>query len=276
MSELIPVNNLDRAITALQRSDAATPDFYRHLSEGDLWFLVKYHPEIEDSVLELKNGSPLPFASVKDSTGPVVPLFSSEARLNEGLKNGKVPPRTFSAASMPARLALEILGKAGLRAIVNKACSTGSLVIPPDLMRALADGSALKPRGMGSPEGAKQITLTILNPADYPTHLVQSVFEFVRKHKNFRAAWIFGAPVIPGEAPKTPPVYYLQILMDPRDEILFHDFNMVVQAARADKYNVEMSLADEKDPAYIASVFAQVRPFYVAADFQPPPSAKKA
>jgi hypothetical protein len=268
MSNYVPVNNLDKALSALQRSDAATPDFYRELAEGELWFLVTYHPEVENAVIQLKNGSPLPFARVKEGDGQVVPLYSSEERLNEGLKNGKVPPRTFSAASMPAKQALEIIGKVGLRAIVNKACSTGSIIIPPDLMRALADGTALKPRAMSTGE-TRQVTLTILNPADYPTNLIQPVFELVRRHKNFRAAWIFGPPAVAGKAidGKT---YYLLLLMDPRDEVLFHDFNMVVQAASKGTCTVEMSLADEKDPPYVASLFKQANPFYVAADYKTP------
>ena len=30
----------------------------------------------------------------------------------------------------------------------------------------------------------------IVNPADYPTHLIQPAFEIMRRHKNFRAAWV--------------------------------------------------------------------------------------
>ncbi len=267
MSDFIPPNALDRAVMALQKSDSATPEFYRQLADGTLWFLVPYHPEVENSVLQLKNGSPLPFVRVKDQVGQVVPIFSSEERVNEGLKNGRVGPKTFSPASMPARQLLEVLGKVNIHAIVNKGCSTGSLVIPPDLMRALADGTALAPRAMSSGE-AKQVTLTILNPADYPTNLVQPVFEVIRKHKNFRAAWIFGPPA--SASPSARKVYYLLILMDPRDSILFHDLNMVVQAARSDSFDVEMSLADEKNPQYIASVFKQASPFYVAVDYVKP------
>src|SRR5947209_17213591 len=111
MSDFTPTNALDRAIMALSRSRAATPEFYRRLAEGELWFLIRYHPEIEGEVLELKNGSPMPFIRFKEAEGDAVALFSSLARAEEGLKQGKVPARTFSTGSMPARQALEILGK---------------------------------------------------------------------------------------------------------------------------------------------------------------------
>src|SRR2546429_502863 len=85
-----------------------------------------------------KLGLPLPFAMLEDGKDGIVPLFSSEARLEEALEKGRVPARTYSAASMPALQVLEILGKAGFRAVLNKSCATGEARIPPDLMRDLA------------------------------------------------------------------------------------------------------------------------------------------
>ena len=45
----------------------------------------------------------------------------------------------------------------------------------------------------------------------------------------------------------------------------------VAQAAKG-KHELTLSLMDEKDPAYTTALFRQARPFYVAADFQPPDS----
>jgi len=81
MSNSAPANDLDRAIMAVQRSKASLPELYRQLAAGELWFLLPYHPEIEGELLELKNGSPLPFASLTDQQGEAVPLFSSEVKL---------------------------------------------------------------------------------------------------------------------------------------------------------------------------------------------------
>ncbi len=114
MSSFVPVNALNRAILALNRSKAATPEFYRQLAEGELWFLLHYHPEIEGEMLELKNGAPIPFAVCQEKEKELVMLFSSEARGDEALQKGQVPPRTFSAASMPTRQILEVIGHTGL------------------------------------------------------------------------------------------------------------------------------------------------------------------
>jgi len=73
--------------------------------------------------------------------------------------------------------------------------------------------------------------LKILNPADYPTDLIQPVFELLRRHKNFRAAWIFGATDAKPQ-PASGRGYQLLLLMEPRDAVIFHDLNMTVAAAR--------------------------------------------
>ena len=268
MSNAIVPNALDRAVMALQRSDSATPELYRQLVQGNLWFLVKYHPEIENQVIELKNGAPFPFIRVQEKEGMAVPFYSSEARLNESLEKGRVPAKTYSAASMPAQAAMQLLGHVRLNGVLNKGCSTGSLVLPPELMRDLANGKALAPTEMSGGE-TKNLTLTILDPADYPTNLVQPVFEVMRKHSQFRAAWIFGPPA--GEAPTgQAKSYYLLVLMEPRDAGLFHDLNIVAQATRSSGFEVNLSLANEQDGPYITSVFKQARPFYLAAGYTPP------
>src|SRR6266700_1109376 len=107
MNSFVPENDLDRAIRAIGRSQSAMPEFYRALAADDLWFLLPYHPELEEQDISIQNGSPLPFAVLKDEQGEVVPLFSCEERVEEALKNGNVPPKTFLAGSMPAKQVLE-------------------------------------------------------------------------------------------------------------------------------------------------------------------------
>ena len=259
MSNPVPVNALDRAMMALNRSPSATPEFYRQLAQGELWFLLHYHPEIEGEVLELKNGVPMPFAVYKENEDEYVMLFSSEARVNEALEAGKVPPRVFSAGSMPAPQVLEIIGKCGLPALLNRSCATGSICVPPDLMRDLANGRALEPL----PETGERTEsrVKILDPADYPTGLVQAVFEFVRHQPAFRAAWIFETLPPPAQGRS----YQLLFRMEPRDEKVFHDLNMIIQAARAGQ-EVGLGLLTPEDEQSIAG---QAAPFYAAPGYRP-------
>jgi len=91
----------------------------------------------------------------------------------------------------------------------------------------------------------------------------------MRRHQNFRAAWIFGfggGEPEPGNGHR----YHLLFLMDPRDERVFHDLNLVVQAALGKTDQVRLGLLDETDTAFIARAFCEAQPFYVAADYHPP------
>jgi hypothetical protein len=269
MSDFIPVNDLDRAIMTLRKSTAAMPDFYRHLSEGELWFAVKYHPELEDGGdVELQNGSPLPFAMLEDGKGHTfVPLFSSDARFDESMKRSNVPDKTFIAAAMPAKQILEILGKMNFHAHVNFGCTTGSMKIPPDLMRDLASGKVLAPLGLhGGKEEDRH--MRIVPAADFPTDFVQAAFELLRKHRQFRAAFLLTdlSEVSPAGQP---PKYHFGIVMEPEDEVLFHDLNMVLAAASANRYAFDLSLLDAET---VLSMFRAGTPFYMATDYQPPAS----
>jgi SseB protein C-terminal domain/SseB protein N-terminal domain len=260
------MNELDRAIVAAIRSHAAMPDLLRQLLEGELWFLMPYQPDLEGEVIELKNGMPLPFVQLQDERGPVVPLFSSEERVDEGLAKGKVPPRTFSAGAMPAQQAFAILGGAKLHAVLNKSCGTGEILLSPELLRDLANGTALRvPSTDGGPQGCEQ-TVQLIDPADYPTDLVQRMFEFVRQHREFRAAWIFespeGAPL-----PQGGRRYQVLVLMDPRDDAIFHDFRLVAGIAPQTQDEINLGLLDETDAPYLAALFQRVSPFYLAADY---------
>ena len=271
MSMNIPANDLDRAIIALPRSRANAPEFYRQLMQGELWFLMKYQPELEGERMAITNGSPIPFIKLQDQQGDVVPIFSSLERAEEGLKKGHVPDNTYLPSSMQAQQLLELLGHLKWRAVVNLSCSTGAMNIPYELMRDLANGTALKPLDLDR-EDEQEVKLQILNPADYPTDLIQPVFEVVRRYPNFKALWVFGKV---GELPAgAKRIYHLMVLMEPRDEVIFHELNMV-QADAGKAYNVQLALLHETDLASTAKYFQEAAPFYVATGYRPPASPEE-
>ncbi len=264
------MNDLDRALVAVQRGPSAMPQLYRALGEGEIFLLVPWRADLElGDAFQLKNGMEFPFVILQDEEGSVVPIFSSEERAQEGLARGKVPPNTMFIVSMPALQAMEVLGKIGFRAIINKSCTTPQSTIPPDLMRDIASGKVFQPLPIGGEEVAA--ALDLLDPADYPTGLVQAAFEVLRRHRNFRAVWIFRHP---GRASLAPSgrAYQFLLLMDPRDDAIYHEFNIVLAAAADREDDISHGLVDETDPVYIANVFRQAAPFYLAADFAQPRS----
>jgi hypothetical protein len=263
----IPLNDLDKAIMAFQRSQAALPELLRRLCEGNLWLLVPFHPEVANQDMQYLEGQPMPFLRIQTSKGVMVAVFSSEARALEGMKKAKMRPRTYMPAVMSARDVLGMLGKMNLAMAVNKGCPTGDISLPPQSLLKLASGAAFKPPTMDD-KGSERLRLDKVDPADYPTALVQAVFEFCRQHGQFRAVWIFTRAIAGQPAPARKP-YYLLVLMEPRDVALFHDFNLVAKSVSRE-YEINLSLTGSNAPECIADLFRQAQPFYVAADYQPP------
>ena len=269
MNTPLPLNELNRTIKAMQKSQAAFPDFCRAVCEGELWALAPYQPELEGGLFEIKNGAPFPFVLFKEPKGEAVPVFSSAARADEGLAKAKVPADTYSVCAMQSMALLSVLGATGYGAIINKSCATGSITIWPDLMRDLVSGEAFKADALagGTSRHRKRRSIS-WNPADYPTDLVQRAFDSMRRHKNFRAAWVFGGEQDGKRG------YHLVILMDPRDDAVFHDFNLTVHSNRSPDYEIFLGMLDERDTAYVENFFRQAAPFYRAADCPLPPGAK--
>ncbi len=264
----IPTNDLDRALMALVKSKSALPRFLRELGTGELWFLTQFHPEIIGGTVVLENGMRSPFVELEDGEGPYVPLFSSFERLQESMRAFQAPEDSAAAASMEALLVLDLLGKMELRAIINMGCKTRAIHLPPDMMRSVADGSALKPP---APTG-ETISRVMKNvdPADYPTDLLQPVFEILRQHRNFRAAWIMEHKQPEGAATAARH-FQFAIHMDPRDPAVTHELSLVLaSAALATGLAADSGQVDETDTEYLASLWQSAEPFYIAPDHARP------
>jgi hypothetical protein len=262
----IPLNELDKAIMAFQRSNAVVPELLRHLCKGNLYLLIPFHPEVANQEMSYLEGQPMPFLRVQTSKGVAVAVYSSEARALESLKKNKVRPRTYMPAEMSAKDVLGMLGKLNLTMSVNMGCSTGDISLPPESLLKLASGSAFKPAM--DDKGSERLRLDKIDPSDYPTALVQAVFEFCRQHGEFRAVWIFTRVIAGQPAPALKP-YYILVLMEPRDTMLFHDFLLVAKSVSRE-YEVNLSLTESNTPGCVADLFRQAQPFYVAAGYQPP------
>jgi SseB protein C-terminal domain len=263
MSDIIPLNELDRCIQAMGRSQAVFPDFCRAVVQGELWFLRPFHVGIEDEPVVVKKGEAFPLALLRDKDGTFSPVFSSEARAEEGMRQGNVPMLTYWVGSMPAKQLLALFGGTSFGMTFNKGCVTGEVAINADLVRDLASGKVFQPTE-NDPSLKKTGTVAVLDPADYPTEMVQRAFEFMRRHKHFRAAWVLR------ETATGRPGYVIGVLMEPHDTVLYHDFNLAVHAGHSPDYDTYLLLLDEKSPAGHREMMKQTPPFYTAPDFRPP------
>lgn len=261
------MNGLDQVVRAMQKSVASAPELYRELIKGELSFLLPYHPELEGEKMSVQNGSPFPFCVMTDSSGrEAVPIFSCEERLEESLRRSETPQRRFLCGSMPSVQVLEIVGGAGFPAVLNPGCTTGELVLPPDLLCALADGSVFQ---IAKSQPEVLATVTALKVADYPTDLVQRAFEFSRKHGNVRAAWIvrLGAPSL---APDAAITYQILAVIAADDHAVFHDLNLALRCGPLPGIEFGVGMINETDVDKIQTLFALAAPFFLAPDYHAP------
>lgn len=257
-------NALDEAIYGLARSTSELPEVFRRLTEGHLFALMPYHPEMEGAAIKLENGSPCHFVMVEAKEGESVALFTSLERAEESLAKAGVPPKKFLPGAMTARQMLEVLGKMNIPAILNSGCATGAFVMPPDLMRDLASGVALQPKPI-APRGSEERTFRVIDPADYPTDLIQPLFECLRRHREFLAAWVLRRPDPTAEGGTW---YEFILLMQPRNEEIVHDFNLVLASSFEPPDAVSFGLIDENDDAYIKAFVSAAAPFYSSPGFR--------
>jgi hypothetical protein len=263
-------NDLDRALAAFLRSPSAMPELLRQLAAAEeLHSLMPYHPELPGGMMQLKKGVEFPFIHFNGKQGEVVvPIFSSEERAEEGLQRGKVPENTYALASLPALQMLEVIGVMNFHAELNKSCQPGSFTLPPDLLRDLVSGAVFKPEDEDGPTEERRFLF--IDPADYPTEILQPVFEVLRRHANFRAVWIFGSTEPPDKPGRTR--YELLVLTDPRDPAIFHELNLVAQNTGSQTGEVHLGHVPRDAPEELEAFMEQAPPpFYAAPDFKTKP-----
>ncbi len=269
------MNDLDRAISDMKRGPSAQPELYRRLSEGELWTIIPRRPAIEEVQFDFSQETELPLVALPHGKRKVIAVYSSEERLMEGLSRGKAPPETYAALAVPANVLLEAISRAGLDAAVNYFCqTTGQVIVPPDILRGLADGSALKPAKVTGKRPEVREWLKVVSPADYPTRMLQPLFELFKQDRSFRAAWIF-------EVPKTAPTtesgrhFKVLVLMDPRNDAIYHDVEVVLDAVPKDGNVISGGLLNEKDRRAIERTFGVAEPFFMAVDYERPAGKTK-
>ena len=231
--------------------------------DTELHVLMPYHPEMEGADMQLGNGSQFPFSLFEGEKGSYVVAFSCGERAEEGMRAGKVPPDTFLTGLVNGRDLCAMLGAMNFELLLNKSCRTGELQVNGEFLRDLANGKALQ----ASPKPAEKrvFKLYAIDPADYPTTVVQAAFEKMRQHSAFRAGWLLAQETEAGL------VHCVMALVNPASEQLRHELNLVVQLAHEEKaLEVNVTALEPDDPENVASAFRQFpETFYLAPGFDP-------
>ena len=257
-----PLNELERALAGALRGPQGNPELFRQLRAAELAFLLPYHPEMEGKA-ELKNGDAFPIVVWGNDRGQFVPVFTSMGRADEALETVKAGDRKYSVAEMKGQWLFEVLCGMKRQAVLNPACGTGEVYLNLKVVTMLADGSMFQP---AEPPDREEGTVQIVNPADYPTDLLQPIFQFLRGRPEAKAAWLFERPLPPGAKDR---YFVFAVLVAGDAKVLKQDFNVVGSGTSQAPGGFGVMVLDPKDPTH-AELVQKFQPFYAAPDFRRP------
>ena len=256
-----PLNDLERLLTKPKFGPHDYPEMFRLLRATDLFFLLPYHPELV-GVIGLKNGDQLPpfviWSSPQD--GPRIPIFTSLERAQEACEKTAARDNQYALADMPGQQLFEILSCQTEGIAINPATSMPSLMMDLDGVKRLAATEKADPDAPAH-EGRVQI----LTAEDYPTKLVQSLFQYLRQTPGVRAAWLAK------DLGRTEPgIGYIVMALGTGEQDKIHDDMLIVAGSALGKKDTLHVAFFEGANAEALAVAEKFVPFYAAPDYQSP------
>ena len=182
----IPKNDLERALLESARKPELLPKTWRQLRESVLWFLVKTEPDIE-RVAQYKPGDHVPFMTWENPQMKIIPVFTSLERVQYAMKTIKmVPPIQWWITHMPGAAVLQVCTDLPLKVVINPGCGL-QLMLEPQLVRSIADGSILNPALVPLPDARVEL----VPEAEYPAEFLAPLFRYLSGQSKVTAAWLF-------------------------------------------------------------------------------------
>jgi len=260
MNDDEPGNDVERAIAGAMRGPQGYPELFRQLLAADLTVLMPYHPEM-DGMMEVGEGDQITVTFWKNGEEQVIPVFTSGERAQQALRAIGQKGQPWCLAEIGGDALFKILQSYRMKVVINPACSSGEMHLDINAVQKLADGSILQP-GAGAQEC--QGTARPVDPADYPTDLLQALFEFLRVRPEVQAAWILEAEA---ELNRTGTQYIFALLAVDAGEQLEQDFIVVAQNVRNRDADYGVMLLDPRVATH-AKIIARIPPFYAAPGFR--------
>ena len=128
----------------------------------------------------------------------------------------------------------------------------------------LADGTILRP----IPSSAQQQgRVKIVEPADYPTDVLQPLFRFLAGRPEVKAAWLFRQIEQPDPA-KINYVFGLLVACGSTEQLL-QDFAVVAKSATRDEADFGVTIINSDEPS-VAKIISKYPAFYAAPDYKAP------
>jgi hypothetical protein len=255
-----PGNDVERAIAGAMRGPQGYPALFRQLLAADLTVLMPYHPEM-DGTMEVGEGDQITVTFWKNGDEQVIPVFTSGERAQQALRAIGQKGQPWCLAEIGGDALFKILQSYHMKVVINPACPSGEMHLDANAVQKLADGSILQPTA-GTLEC--QGVARPVDPADYPTDLLQALFEFLRSREDVQAAWILETQPEPGDPDRQ---YVFALLAVDAGEELEQDFIVVAQNVRSREASYGVMLLDPRLATH-AKIIARISPFYAAPGFR--------
>jgi SseB protein C-terminal domain/SseB protein N-terminal domain len=254
-------DDLERAFQSALRGQEGYPELFRQLHAGRLFFLVPHHPENEGEK-EITNRDRVPLVKVRGPDGKeYVPVYTKKRHAHHAMKDLN---QRFDIVEMLGREMFAVLANHRVQVALNARSGLGQIRMNETTVARIADASILH-----LPEGPRQHgQVQIVDPADYPTAMVQPLFQFLRGCADVRAAWIF-RQVAPD--PPEIPCYVFGLLMPAENRAVMEDFSTICATSRPKHTEFGVFKIDLAEPA-LAALLKQHPPFFAAPNFHWPES----
>lgn len=260
---MTPLNDLERLLAKPKLGPQDYPELFRLLRETELVFLLPYHPELEGEALGVQNGDPLPPFVVWSSpqSGPRVPIFSSLDRAQEACRKTGAKDNAYALCDMPGQHLFQLLACQHNGIAINPATTFQAIMLDLEGVKQIAAEPVSEHETGPNTRGR----VKLLTPADYPTKLVQSLFQYLRGSSGVRAAWL--AKDLTRTEPGTS---YIIMLLGEFDRAKVKDGIIIVAGSAINKdETVYVGFLDE-DNTEALTVAQKFTPFYAAPDYQSP------
>jgi len=261
---MTPLNDLERLLSNPKFGPESYPEMFRLLRESELVFLLPYHPEMEGAI-GLKNGDALPpfvvWENKQEKRGARIPIFSSIERAQEACKKTGARDNQYALAEMKGKELFHLISCQEHSIVLNPATSGRALFLDMEGVKQVAAAPYLEKNTGPQKQGKVQF----LTAADYPTNLVQALFQRFRQTPGVQAAWMTK------ELNRTEPgtAYIVVVIATCDHEKLRQDILIVAGSAIHKDETCFVSFIDSTNAQGMA-VTAKFTPFFAAPDFKAP------
>ena len=247
------------------------PHFFTAALEAELYTLVPRGPGAKPpgTLVYPEPGKQLQFMRWGQDGLQYYHVYTSARLAREAMLGGHLPEPMLVMAHPGSKL-LAKLQRPGVGVSFNAATQGGGLMCNDEVVKRLLDGSLLGGPGE-EPRERYSGSATVLTPEDYPTMLVQPVFDHLKTRPEVLAAWILS----PVDAVEKGERWYLFALLTTAEDtsVIQYEVETVLAMINMDDrkdVNFSVNFMDYGEPAH-ATVMRQCVPFYASPDYKAPP-----